>query len=285
MSNETTAPEVETPAPIVPGSPEYNAQLAAEGAVATGRVPEKFRAEDGTVNVEAMAQAYSELEKQFHQPKATEGVAPTQETTPDEPVKALVDELRVPEVPEPEVIAEAPKELISNEEMHQYVQEIMAKGDITDESRTTLGDRGIPKSLIDSMVTGHRATMQQQFSKAEEIVGGQERLNGIFSWAANNLSIEERGAINAGLASPTSEATLLGLAALYDRAAAKDPKAAEPKEAKRYSANPTGRQSVQGYGSKHEMYTAMGDPKYSGDPKYRAEVEHRVSISDLTNLR
>ena len=40
MSNETTAPEVETPAPIVPGSPEYNAQLAAEGAAATGQVPE-----------------------------------------------------------------------------------------------------------------------------------------------------------------------------------------------------------------------------------------------------
>ncbi len=285
MSEETPTPEVETPAPVVPGTPEYNAQMAAEGAAAMGQVPEKFRAEDGSVNVEAMAKAYSELEKQFHQPKADAVEAPVQEETPAEPVKAPVDELRVPEVPEPAPEPEAPKELISDEEMQGFVQEIMAKGDITDESRANLHGRGIPESLISSMVQGHRATMQQQFSKAEEIVGGKDRLNGIFDWAANNLSVEQRGAINAGLASPTSEATLLGLAAMYDRAAANAPKAAEPKEAPRYATNPAGRQGMTGYGSKSEMYTAMGDPKFAGDPKFRAEVEARVALTDMSNLR
>ncbi len=288
MSEETPTPEVpaETaPTPPAPGTPEYNAQMAAEGNAATGQVPEKFRNEDGTVNVEGMADAYRQLEKQFHAPAAEAAPAEPVQEAPAEEVAPQVEELRIPDAPEPEPEPEAPKELISESEMGGYVQEIMANGDITDESKSTLIERGIPESLIQSMVAGHRATMQQQFAAAEQIVGGKDRLNGIFSWAANNLAPEQRAAINAGLASPTSEATLLGLAAMYDRAEATKPAATEPREAPRYSSNPAGKPGIQGYGSKVEMYTAMGDPKFAGDPKFRAEVEARIARTDIDTLR
>ena len=279
------APAETAPVAPEPGTPEYNAQMAAVGNAATGQVPEKFRNEDGTVNVEGMADAYRQLEKQFHAPAAEAAPAVPVQEAPAEEATPPVEELRIPEVPEPEPQPEAPKELISEEEMGGYVQEILAGGNITDESKATLIERGIPESLIQSMVAGHRATMQQQFAAAEQIVGGKDRLNGIFSWAANNLAPEQRAAINAGLASSTSEATLLGLAAMFDRAEASKPAAAEPREAPRYSTNPAGRSGVQGYGSKIEMYTAMGDPKFSGDPKFRAEVEARVSKTNMDTLR
>lgn len=291
MSEETPTPEtpaVETPAAPVPGTAEYNAQMAAEGSAATGQVPEKFRNEDGTVNMEAFAKSYMEMEKQFHAPKTEEEpvAEPVQEAEVAEPAEAPVEELRIPDQPEPEAEpeVEAPKELITNTEMEGYVQEIMAGGDISDASKADLMGRGIPESLIQSMVAGHRATMQQQFAKAESIVGGKDRLNGIFSWAANNLSPEQRASVNAGLASPTSEATLLGLAAMYDRAQSEKPKAGEPREAPQYSTNPAGRATIGGYTSKTEMYTAMGDPRYATDAKYRAEVEARLVKTDVSKL-
>lgn len=291
MSDENITPETpETPAPPAPGTPEYNAQMAAQGTAAMGKVPSKFMNEDGTVNIDGLAKAYGELEKQFHsgEAKPAEEPEPVQEAEEPKPVEAPVEELRIPDQPEPapeEEAPEAPKELISDTEMQGFVQEIMRTGDITDESRANLVARGIPQSLIASMVAGHRATMQQQFAAAESIVGGKDRLNNIFSWAANNLDADQRAAINAGLASPTSEATLLGLAAMYDRAESSKPQATEPREAPRYSSNPAGRAQITGYKSKEEMYTAMGDPRYAKDAKFRSEVETRIAKTDFANIR
>ena len=291
MSEENPTPELETPAtpaPPAPGSPEYNAQLAAEGQIAMGQVPQKFMQEDGSVNVEAMAKAYAELEKQFHQPKADAAEAtPVQEEAPAEEVKAPVEELRVPDAPEPEetVVEEASKSVVTDEEMSGFVQEIMAGGDIAPESRTNLLERGIPESLINSMVEGHRARMQQQFKAAGEIVGGDQRLNEIFNWAANNLDEAQRSSINTGLAGTASEATLLGLAAMYDKAKAATPKAAEPREAPRYGSNPAGRASVQPYGSKAEMYADLGKPEMNRDPKFTAMVKDRMTLTRLETLQ
>lgn len=293
MSEENTTPEtpaVETPVPPAPGTAEYNAQLAAEGAAATGQVPAKFIQEDGSVNMEAFAKSYMELEKRMHQPAETAApeAEPVQET-PAEPAapEAPVDELRIPDAPEPEAEPEAPKELVSQEDLSRYTSEIMRNGDVTPESRAALLERGIPEALIDNMVEGQRAKMRDQYSRASDIVGSQDRLSKIFGWAANNLDEAQRAAVNAGLASTASEATLLGLASMYDRAQADAPaaaKASEPREAPRYAANPSGREVVGGFTSKQEYYAATADPAKMADPKYRASVEQRMIKTDWSNL-
>jgi len=289
MEQENTAPTpetpaVETPAAPAPGTPEYNAQLAAEGQAAMGEVPAAFRNEDGTPNVQAMAAA---IAAQGEVPSAETPApeAPVQEATP-EPVEAPVDELRVPDEPEAPEEPEAPKELITTDEMNSYIQEIMSNGDISDANKEVLMGRGIPETLISSMVEGHRARMKQQFQAAGEIVGGSDRLNSIFAWAAKNLSPEQRQGVNAGLAGPSSDATLLGLAAMYDRAEADAPpkKAAEPREAPRYSSNPAAAASIQGFATKAEYYAASSDPRFAQDPKYRAEVEERMVRTDWRTL-
>lgn len=285
MTDENTTPTpetpaVETPAAPAPGTPEYNAQMAAEGAAAMGDIPAAFRNEDGTPNVEAMAQA---IQAQGTMPAADATPEPVQEVAEEAPVD-VVEELRVPDEPEPAPEPEAPKELITQDEMQGYVQEIMAKGDISDQNKTDLMGRGIPESLITSMVEGHRARMQQQFQAAGEIVGGSDRLQKIFNWAAQNLSPEQRAGVNQGLASASSDATLLGLAAMYDKAEASAPKKQEPREAPRYSSNPTAAATIKGFTSKAEYYAAAQDPKMTTDPKFRAEVEARMVRTDWTTL-
>ena len=289
MSEEVIpTPVVETPAPIEPGSPAYNAQLAAEGNAATGNVPAKFVGEDGQVNTEGLAQAYMELEKKMSQPQAERAPAEASaEVEAPAAPEALVDELRVPDVPEvPEVEAsDTNPNVVSDDDMSQFVGEIMRSGDITPESRAALNEKGIPDSLVNSMVEGQRAKMQQQFKLAGDIVGSEDKLSKIFGWAANNLDVGQRAAINAGLAGTASEATLRGLAAMYDKAESDLPaKSNEPREAPRYGSNPSGRAVVGGFADKREYYAATNDPKYIADPKYRRSVEERMIKTDWSTL-
>ncbi len=288
MSEENPTPEVETPAPVVPGTPEYNAQMAAEGQAAMGGVPEKFRNEDGSVNVENLAKSYMELEKMRAAPAAE--AAPVEEPAAAAPVadpepEALVDELRVPDAPAEPETPEVPADtkVVSDAEMTQYTSEIMRSGDITQESKNALIERGIPESLITSMVEGQRATMRSQYQRAGEIVGGEDRLSKIFGWAAKNLDDGQRSAVNAGLASSASEATLRGLASMYESSQAESPKASEPREAPRYAANPSGREVVGGFKSKAEYYTAIDAA--SKDPSLQAALIERASKTDLNTLR
>ncbi len=287
MSEETPTPEVETPAPVVPGSPEYNAQMAAEGQTALGTVPDKFKNEDGSVNIENLAKSYVELEKMRagQAPVEEAPVAEVTEPAVEAEPEALVDELRVPDAPEepetPEVPADA--KVVSDEEMTQYTSEIMRTGNITPESKNALIERGIPESLINSMVEGQRATMRSQYQRAGDLVGGEDRLSKIFGWAAKNLDEGQRAAVNAGLASSASEATLRGLAGMYDSSTTGSPKAAEPREAPRYAANPAGREVVTGFKSKADYYAAIDEA--SKDPSLQAALIERASKTDLNTLR
>lgn len=285
MSEETPTPEVETPAAPVPGSAEYNAQMAAEGQAALGSVPDKFRNEDGSVNVENLAKSYLELEKMKTAPAPVAEEAPVAEpAAPAEP-EAVVEELRIPDEPAEPETPEVPvdSKVVTDEEMTQYTGEIMRSGDITPESKAALIERGIPESLINSMVEGQRAKMRDQYQRAGSIVGGEDRLSKIFGWAAKNLDEEQRAAVNAGLASSASEATLRGLASMYDSNVQNSPKAAEPREAPRYAANPAGREVVTGFTSKAEYYSAIDAA--SKDPSLQAALIERASKTDINSLR
>ena len=291
MSEEIPTPGVETPAtpvPPAPGTPEYNAQLAAEGQAATGNIPEKFQRATPAESVAAMAAAYAELEKNFHANGAAPAAEAVAEPVVETPVEAaaVVEELRVPDEPvaEPEPEVPVDNSVVKDEEMAQYTQEIMRTGSISEESKTSLVERGIPESLINSMVEGQRAKMRDQYSRAGEIVGGSDRLSKIFGWAAKNLDEGQRAAINSGLAGSASEATLRGLAGMYDQASTTESvKAAEPREAPRYAANPAGREVVTGFTSKADYYAAIDAA--SKDPSLQPALIDRASRTDINTLR
>jgi hypothetical protein len=284
----TTNPEVvETPsteAPTTPtapepGSNEYNATMAAEGAVALGQVPDKFKNEDGTVNMEAFIKSYSELETKLHSPEQKEEV-PVINDGPD----AVVDELRVPEVEEETVLEEeqAAKVGVTAEDLGHMTTEIMKTGNITEEQRAVLNQRGVDDTVIDTMVEGQRARMRQQYAAAADIVGGSDRLSKIFGWAAHNLNDMQRTQINAGLASDASEITLRGLASMYDQSVPTNPVNSEmASQSTKPSSMSAGREVTVGYKTKADYYqdydVLMKNPH---DLKLRDKIESRMQKTD-----
>ena len=285
-STETEAPA--TPAAPQPGTDEYNARMAAEGSVALGDVPDKFKNEDGTVNMEAFTQSYMELEKQFHTPKEEPVVEEASNTElPDGP-DALVEELRVPDVDasEEEVVSKAANVGITKEDLGSMTSELMKTGQISEDQRASLNGKGVDDSVIDAVVEGQKARMRAQYATAAEYVGGSERLSKIFGWAAHSLNEAQRNQINAGLASDASEITLRGLASMYDKAMTNAPSNTEMRSATKPAQNPAGREVVQGYSSKGEYYKDADIlSRNPHDPKLRRQVEERMSKTDWTTIR
>jgi len=282
VTNEVSA----TAAAPQPGTPEYDATMAAQGTVATGKVPDKFKNPDGSVNMDALIKSYTSLEQKLHQPTEVEETEPTiEDAGPD----AVVDELRVPDVEKEaeETVEAAAKVGLTREDLGHMTNEIMRSGTISDEQRASLNDRGIDDAVIDAVVEGQRARMRQQYSAAADIVGGSDRLSKIFGWAAHNLDEMQRAQINAGLASNASEITLRGLASMYDTAVANKPKSQEMQAGPRKPGqSPAGREVVQGFSTKAEYYKAYEDlTKNPHDQKLRNTIEERMVKTDWTTIR
>lgn len=287
-NTQDTAPmETETPSASAdpqPGSDEYNARMAAEGSVALGTVPDKFKNEDGTVNMEAFSKSYMELEKQFHEPKKEEpSVEPS--TTDDGP-DAVVDELRVPDVEETSnVEANEAGVGITRDDLSEMTTEIMKSGSISEDQRADLHNKGVHDAVIDAVVEGQRAQMRQQYSAAADIVGGSDRLSKIFGWAAHSLDEPQRAHINAGLAGDASEITLRGLASMYDKAVPENENN-EMKPTSKPMQSPAGRSVVSGFDTKAEYYKAYETLQNNpNDSKLRSAIEERMIKTDWSTIR
>jgi hypothetical protein len=260
--------------------------MAARGAAAMEGVPAKFQNADGTVNMEAFAKSYSELEKQFHAPATEE--APAEEAPAEEvseEAAPLPDSLQITEPePEPAVEEAAATEGISEEKWGQWKGEIMRDGDVTPESRAELAALGFNDNIINDFVSAHKSHLRQGMQKAAAVVGGDESLAKIFGWASNNLDVPAREQINAGLAGPAWEVTLRGLEAEYNRVQAAAPKAQEMTH-KVTEANPAGSEAVRGYGSVGEFSAMRADPRYGRDANFTNQVNLRATMTDWTQIR
>jgi len=285
MSEETPTPEAEaTPVAPSPGTPEYDSAMAARGTAAMEGVPAKFQNADGTVNMEAFAKSYSELEKQFHAP--AEEAAPVAEETPaPEEVPPTPETLQVAEPePEPEVVEAEVRTGISEEKWGEWKSEIMKNGNVSDATRAELNALGFNDNIISDFVSAQKSQLRQGMKAAAEVVGGDEQISKIFGWASNNLDEAARAQINAGLAGPAWEVTLRGLEAQYTRAIDSSPKAQEMSH-KVTEANPAGSEAIRGYGSVAEFSALRADPRYGKDARYTDQVNRRAAMTDWTGIR
>ena len=288
----TPAPEAtEAPAAPAAGSPEYNAQMIAR----SGNVPAKFVDQaTGQVNMEAFVQSYTALEQKMSQGEAPAAPAePAPEAVPAEaaPVEEaapLVDELAVRD-PEPEPVEEAPAEAeaptgVTPQEWADWKMEIMRQGDLTPETKELVKQRlGLPEEVVNDYVDSQRAQMRAGFSKAADVVGGQESLSKIFGWASNNLDAGAREVINAGLASPAWETTLRGLESQYNAAEAARPKAAEMTH-QAQAASPAGVETVQGFASMAEFSQLRADPRYGKDARFTQTLNARAAMTNWQTM-
>lgn len=279
---EVAQPQAEQVSEPVSGTPEYDQMMAAKGVAAqqtySDNVPAKFKKEDGTVDMDALAKSYVELERQFHEKPKEEIPQEVQEI-------AEKQEFRIPDGPEE--VAEEPKEVtpLTQEDYKSWGKELARTGNISDDTKAAIRAKtNMSDEMISDWVTAQRAKNKEYFATAAEMVGGREKLSSVLSWASKNLTGDQAKIINERLAGPDYEITLNGMVAMYDKAMANAPKAQEPVPPQNRVAAPPAGPAVQGFTSHGEFTMARSDPRYMQDANYRRAVEERMVKTNWQSL-
>jgi len=251
----------------VPGSPEYDAAMAAKYDAATGatpqaeapvrpaHVPEKFwNPETGAVDTEAWAKSYTELEQKQSQGKPAEapqdGVKPAEGAAPDAAAAALESK---------------------GLNMAEFTAEFAQGGALSEASYAKLQAAGLDKAMVDGYIAGQQALASQARAQGLEAAGGEEQFNAMAAWAKAGLTPGELAAYNAAVTEGSMDQMKLavaGLRARYEAANGREPQLLGGSGANAGSA---------GYGSTAEMVKDMSDPRYQKDEAFRKSVEAKLS--------
>jgi len=215
-------------------------------------LPEKFN------SVEDLAKSYSELEKKLGDNKE----APKEETPKTETKTSDLE------------IAEKAVES-AGLNMETLSSEYAEKGELDAKSYDALEKAGIPKDYVNQFIEGQKAIADQQATSIKNMVGGADAYTEMSTWAAENMSEQEKTAYNTAVNSKdieTAKLAVVGLKAKFESANGNEPSLVEGK------GTITGQD---GYKSWAEVTAAMGDDRYSKDPAYQAMVQDKLAKSDL----
>jgi hypothetical protein len=276
-----TAPT--TPQAPAPGTPEYDAAMAAKftGTVTTAGeqppaaapaaapaadparpawLPEKFK------TVEDFARSYAELEKKLGgQPPASPEGQPAGQPPATQP--GPKDGLKVTEGEAKAAVQAA------GIDYDALTQEFNETGALKPETFAALESKGIPKPMVEAFIAGQQALVAQFESSVHESVGGKESFGKIQAWANQNLSPAEKASLNAAIDTGNLEATKLayaGVKARFD--------AAYGSPGQQITGQPAA--SLDVYESHAQMTADIKNPLYAKDPAYRAKVEAKIGRSN-----
>jgi hypothetical protein len=207
-------------------------------------LPEKFD------NPEALADAYSTLEKQFHENK-------------DEPTES--EEETPPLQQTPEVV---------NQAVSSASEEYLEKGELSEDTYKALQENGIPKEMVDMYVNGYEAVNSQQQEALMNEAGGRENYEAMSEWAATSLTDQEQEVYNKTLDGGDPNAATMAIRGLYARF-----KSDGGNPVSLLQGNTSGTAGATPFSSSKEMTIAMQDQRYSYDSKYREQVAQRISVT------
>ena len=153
-------------------------------------------------------------------------------------------------------------------------------GTITDEMYAELESTGLPRSLIDSYLTG-RAT-EQEYNAADPydeivgIAGGEKQYREMRMWMDKTLPTEEKQSYNNIVDGEGSTVTQVSLAVqnMYNKYKAS--KGIEPELMSGKSSNTP---STNVFRSNAEVVAAMRDPRYKSDKAYQDEIHRKLAQS------
>lgn len=274
MTNNTT--DTPVAAPIVPGTPEYDAAMIAKFDKHSGvtgsepaadqaippverpaHIPEKFwDAEKGEVRVEALAKSYAELEK---------GKAPV--------VVAPKDALKVDT---PDVAPEAAAEVLADAGLNfdDFSTEFQNTGALSEESYKKLEGANIPKAMVDAYIAGQQALATQWENAGYSAAGGQEQYNQMTQWAITAMSQPEKVAFNDAVSKGDEAQMKLAIGGLRQRFESENGKTPQL----RGGGNS---QAATGYQSRAQMTADIRNPLYAKDPAFRKQVEAKIAVSNV----
>lgn len=204
-------------------------------------LPEKFD------NPEALADAYSNLEKQFHENKAEPSETEDNATS------------------EPEV---------TNSAVTSASEEYFETGELSEETYKSLEANGIPKEMVDMYVNGYEAFANQQQQTLMQEAGGKENYDAMSEWAATALTDQEQEVYNNTVESGDVNAATMAIRGLYARFQSDG-----GTPVSLVQGDTSGTSGAIPFSSSKEMTVAMQDPRYSYDKKYREQVSQRLSVT------
>jgi len=222
-------------------------------------LPEKFN------SAEELAQAYKNLEQQFHsgseerqqqeeaQRFQDEEVPAIQETTPSQ-VHQLLDDRGL--------------------DFSAFQEEYNSTGTLSKEALNALEEAGISEEVASTWISGQEALRDQNIDTVHSSVGGEQNYNNMLEWANDNLQPWEIESFNTQLENLDAN-TQLAVAGIYARYQNSEgiPPALMSGE--------VGEDIAPRYESLAQVTSAMSDPKYHSDPAYRARVAQRLGNSNV----
>ena len=143
---------------------------------------------------------------------------------------------------------------------------------------------GFTKEMVGDYIAGQKARMRESYTESATIVGGKDKMDAIFKWAGTALSKDEQININQGLAGPSYEITLRGLASLYDGREVTTQKNLEPRATENLQAVAASETGFVGYTTKREFIADRNNPRFKLEPQYRAAVEQRMMRTNFNTL-
>ena len=220
-------------------------------------LPEKFD------SPEQMAESYSELESKLGQGNDPEP-EPDDDGQPEEDL-------------EPEDL-EIDQEVQDSDELdfQEINNELRENGELSDETYEKFNERGIPNNVVDNYVSGLQARAREATRRMSEVAGGQDSLENVLDWAAQNLSEEQIESYNGNLQQgdmAQAELALRGIVQQYQESEGVEPDLTSGEGAPRS-------RGVEPYSSRQEMVQDMRSDKYKRSPEFRQEVEERLSVTD-----
>tara|TARA_R110000851_G_scaffold241170_1_gene393791 strand:- start:1342 stop:2112 length:771 start_codon:yes stop_codon:yes gene_type:complete len=208
-------------------------------------LPEKFD------NPEALADAYSNLEKQFHENKAEPSETDDNNNTSTQ------------ETPE-----------VTNSAVTSASEEFFEKGELSEETYKSLEANGIPKEMVDMYVNGYEAVANQQQQTLMQEAGGKENYEAMSEWAATSLTDQEQEVYNNTVESGDVNAATMAIRGLYARFQSDG-----GTPVSLVQGDTSGTSGAMPFSSSKEMTIAMQDPRYGYDNKYREQVSQRLSVT------
>ena len=283
-ATDSAAPSAAVTAAPTPGTPEYDAAMAAAGnnvtiqnispdgrtvnqintapvdpnAVNTNNVIPNDSADPPADNrpawlpekfktAEDLAKAYSELEKKQSAPPADPNTPPADPNTP-------------PNIP--------------GVDTQKFFNEFAQNGNLSDASYAELAKSGLDKAVVDQYIKGQQALNDARTQAGYQAVGGETQFKQMTEWAKTNLSPAEIQAFNSQVTG-TQEAAMLaiqGLNARYTASVGNPPSGLLGGNAPAQAPN-------NGYQSRAQVVQAMSDPRYESDIAYRNSVMQKLAAT------
>tara|TARA_Y100001951_G_C11295571_1_gene275302 strand:+ start:2552 stop:3457 length:906 start_codon:yes stop_codon:yes gene_type:complete len=175
---------------------------------------------------------------------------------------------------------EEPPQLSMNDQWAAWQQELALSGDFSADTRGAIKSAmGVDDAVVDTFIAGQKALRKEAYDSAANVVGDQQTLDNILSWAGESLNDQERDDLNSMLAGPSYKTALLGLQARYNQEQANKPNRRQepaPVQGRENAAMAQDADAIKPFSTTQEMNFYMNKPEYRTDPEYRAQIEARL---------